>query len=187
MDLCCCKSSKSGHIFTKSCVFHVLWRVCIHKHECNFALRVACRSPGEQHAPEASWSPELPEESPVGVVGVHRGHHRPGCRCLQWVSVEGAGLVRHALQRQTLSCLFYTFIALQNKAPEHEAICEFLLELDQPVRRDVPQERTADVLAPLSHQCALTWLKMCLSSRLVVTVDLVSLLSCDQNVSQALL
>lgn len=49
---------------------------------------VVCRSAGEQHAPEASWSTELPQESPVGVLGVHTGHHHPRHRCFQWVTPQ---------------------------------------------------------------------------------------------------
>lgn len=45
-----------------------------------------CRSSGKQHASEASWSAELPQESSVGVLGVHSDHHHPGHRCFQWVT-----------------------------------------------------------------------------------------------------
>lgn len=48
---------------------------------------VVCRSSGKQYASEASWSTELPQESSVGVLGVHSGHHRPRHRRFQWVTL----------------------------------------------------------------------------------------------------
>lgn len=46
---------------------------------------VVCRSSGKQHAPEAAWSTKLPQESSVGVLGVHSNHYRLGHRRFQWV------------------------------------------------------------------------------------------------------
>lgn len=44
---------------------------------------VVRRSFGEQYASEASRGAELPQESSVGVLGVHSGHHHPGDRRFQ--------------------------------------------------------------------------------------------------------
>lgn len=46
---------------------------------------VVRRSFGEQYASEASWGSELPQESSVGILGVHSSHHHPGHCRLQWV------------------------------------------------------------------------------------------------------
>uniref|UniRef100_A0AAQ4RIE6 Transmembrane protein 163b n=1 Tax=Gasterosteus aculeatus aculeatus TaxID=481459 RepID=A0AAQ4RIE6_GASAC len=39
-----------------------------------------CRPPGKQHAPEAPRGAELPQESSLGVLGLHSDHDHPGHR-----------------------------------------------------------------------------------------------------------